>query len=451
MTKFFSRSSAGADDDEWTTLETYLTTNGYNLGKSLAATTNWDNSVGNVSDGDVGKDYTKNNASGFTALPCGLRMIDGTYGLLKYDAEFWSATQYNTLSSWSNEIDFDGNSVRLSSYGKAGGYAIRCIRNLASIPTLTTTVVSSITSTSAMSGANITSDGNDSITVRGLCWNTTGSPTTNNSITTDGISKGSFSSKIVGLTPNTTYFVRAYATNSEGTAYGNEQTFTSAAPPPTVTDIDGNVYNTVILGTQTWMVENLKTTKYNDGTNIPLVSDNTWGALTTPAYCWYNNDVANKTIYGALYNWYTANTGKLAPTGWHVPTDAEWSTLENYLIANGYNYNGTTTGDRTTNNKIAKSLAATTNWTTSTGVGTPGNDLTKNNSSGFTAFPGGWRSWNNNAYSKLGTAGYWLTTSISTIASPNIMFRSLNYSTNAGVITDYQSKSNGYSVRCIKN
>ncbi|MEI6753775.1 MAG: FISUMP domain-containing protein [Paludibacter sp.] len=440
-----------ATDAEWTTLETYLTTNGYNLGKSLAATTNWDNSVGNVSDGDVGKDYTKNNASGFTALPCGLRMYDGTFGLLKYDAEFWSATQENTVSAWSNEIDFDGSSVRRSSYGKAGGYAVRCIRNLAFIPTLITTEVSSITSTSAMSGASITSDGNDSITVRGLCWNTTGSPTINNSMSTDGISKGSFTRKIVGLTPNTTYYVRAYATNSEGTAYGNEQTFTTTSPPATITDIDGNVYNTVILGTQTWLVENLKTTKYNDGTNIPLVSDNTWGTLTTPAYCWYSNDVANKTTYGALYNWYTANTGKLAPTGWHVPTDAEWSTLENYLIANGYNYNGTTTGDRTTNNNIAKSLAATTNWTTSTGLGAIGNDLIKNNSSGFSALPGGWRSWNNNSYTEVGTAGYWMSTSISTTASTNIMYRSLNYSSKAGVITNYQSKSNGYSVRCIRD
>ena len=104
-------------------------------------------------------------------------------------------------------------------------------------------------------------------------------------------------------------------------------------PSSTVTDIDGNVYHTVTIGTQVWMVENLKTTKYNDGTAIPLVTDVTsWSNLTTPGYCWYNNDAtAYKTTYGALYNWFTVNTGKLAPTGWHVPTDGEWTTLTSYL------------------------------------------------------------------------------------------------------------------------
>ncbi|MDD4729737.1 MAG: FISUMP domain-containing protein, partial [Dysgonamonadaceae bacterium] len=128
--------------------------------------------------------------------------------------------------------------------------------------------------------------------------------------------------------------------------------FYKALNPVTVTDIDDNVYHTVTIGTQVWMVENLKTTKYNDGTSIPLVSDGTaWSNLATPGYCFYNNDAANKSTYGALYNWFTVNTNKLAPTGWHVPTDAESTTLENYLIANGFNYDGTTTG-----NKIAKSM-----------------------------------------------------------------------------------------------
>lgn len=97
-----------------------------------------------------------------------------------------------------------------------------------------------------------------------------------------------------------------------------------------VTDIDGNVYHTVTIGTQEWMVENLKTTKLNDGTSIQFAPDyQVWNALNdvTPKYCWYNNDISNKNIYGALYNWYTVNTGKLAPTGWHIPTDAEWTVL----------------------------------------------------------------------------------------------------------------------------
>jgi len=103
--------------------------------------------------------------------------------------------------------------------------------------------------------------------------------------------------------------------------------------PSTVTDIDGNVYHIVAIGTQVWMAENLKTTKYNDGTFIPLVTDSTaWGNLSTPGYCWYNNDAATyKNTYGALYNWFTVNTGKLSPKGWHIPSDTEWETLITYL------------------------------------------------------------------------------------------------------------------------
>jgi uncharacterized protein (TIGR02145 family) len=155
----------------------------------------------------------------------------------------------------------------------------------------------------------------------------------------------------------------------------------------TVTDIDGNVYQTVKIGNQVWTVENLRTTKYNDGSLIPLVTDGAaWAALKTPGYCWYDNDIKNKSKYGALYNWYAVDTKKLAPKGWHVPTVAEWDTLQNYLIANGYNWDGTTTG-----NKIAKSMAAQTDWKTDTNPGATGNDLFKNNKSGFSALPGGWR------------------------------------------------------------
>lgn len=105
------------------------------------------------------------------------------------------------------------------------------------------------------------------------------------------------------------------------------------APDGTVTDIEGNVYPTMKIGTQSLMVENLRVTKFNDNTAIPLVTNATdWKILFTPGYCWYNNDPAtNKNIYGALYNWFTVNTGKLCPTGWHVPTDAEWITLTTYL------------------------------------------------------------------------------------------------------------------------
>jgi uncharacterized protein (TIGR02145 family) len=159
----------------------------------------------------------------------------------------------------------------------------------------------------------------------------------------------------------------------------------------TVTDQDGNSYPYLTYGDQVWTVKNAEMVTYRDGTPIPQVTDATeWANLTTGAWCYYDNDSSK----GKLYNWYAVagihdndeNTPnkELAPEGWHVPTDAEWTELENYLIANGYNYDGTTT-----ENKIAKAMASKTGWTTFTGEGAIGNDLSLNNSSGFSAVPGG--------------------------------------------------------------
>ena len=212
----------------------------------------------------------------------------------------------------------------------------------------------------------------------------------------------------------------------------------------TVIDADGNVYHTVTIGTQTWTVENLKTTKFNDGAAIPNVTDNiTWMNLATPGYCWYNNDATtNKTTYGALYNWYAVNTGKLAPAGWHVPTDAEWSTLQNYLIANGYNYDGTTTG-----NYIAKAMAAQTNWSTYSNVGTIGCNLNTNNRSGFSALPGGSRGSSGNFF-YIGDCGSWW--SATELNASDAYSRYLYYNSNfLGRYYDY--KSCGFSVRLLRN
>jgi len=209
------------------------------------------------------------------------------------------------------------------------------------LPTVTTGTTTPTSSTTASSGGNVTSDGGATVTARGVCWSTSQNPTISNSRTTNGSGTGTFTSSITGLSPNTTYYLRAYATNNEGTGYGNEVSFTTSDeiifnPSLTygeVSDIDGNYYKTIQIGSQIWMAENLKTTRYNDGSNIPLVTDNTaWSNLTTPGYCWYNNDAATyKNVYGALYNWYAVNTGKLCPSGWHVPSEYEWTLLVNYL------------------------------------------------------------------------------------------------------------------------
>mgnify|MGYP000102804080 CR=1 FL=1 len=161
----------------------------------------------------------------------------------------------------------------------------------------------------------------------------------------------------------------------------------------TATDQDGNSFEWISYGSQDWAIENTEVVNYRDGTEIPQVTSNgVWADTTTGAWCYYNNDPTKPK----LYNWYAVagihdndpNTPnkEFAPEGWHVPTDAEWTTLEEYLIASGYNYDGTTT-----ENKIAKAMASNTGWNSSTDVGAIGNDQSLNNSSDFNAFPEGYR------------------------------------------------------------
>jgi uncharacterized protein (TIGR02145 family) len=167
----------------------------------------------------------------------------------------------------------------------------------------------------------------------------------------------------------------------------------------TVTDTDGNIYHTVKIGKQVWTVENLRTTKFNDGTPIPHVPDSVaWHSLTTPGYC-YNGNINNAdTIkrFGALYNWYCIDSKKLAPPGWHVSTNDDWDTLQNYLIKHGYNWDG-----EKRDNRIAKSLAAQSGWKPFTIEGMPGNNIKDNNRSGFNGFAAGCR------YDSRGRAGWY--------------------------------------------
>ena len=212
----------------------------------------------------------------------------------------------------------------------------------------------------------------------------------------------------------------------------------------TVTDIDDNVYQTIKIGNQVWTVENLRTTRYNDGTPIPHVTGNSeWENLNTPGYSYYDNDsISNAEKYGALYNWYAVDTKKLAPPGWHVPTDAEWTELEDYLIANGYNWDGTTSG-----NKIAKSLASQTDWSSSSYEGNIGNDLSKNNASGFSALPGGARDSSGNFYD-IGFNGYWW--SATEDDADNAWYRNLYYDYDR-LDRDNGNKGAGLSVRLLRD
>jgi uncharacterized protein (TIGR02145 family) len=299
-------------------------------------------------------------------------------------------------------------------------------------PVLTTNEVTDITRHTATCGGYITSDGGALITARGICWSTNHYPDLEDNITKDSTGKGAFISKMTGLTANTVYFVRAYATNKAGTQFSNELAFITLpilfVPGSGVTDIDGNSYNTVIIGSQEWMVENLKTTKFNDGSTIPLVTDATaWMGLGTPGYCWYNNDeTANKSTYGGIYNWYAVNSGKLCPTGWHIPSQAEWITLNTSLG-----------GDSIVGGKLKET--GTTHWMSpNTGA---------NNYGGFSALPAGSRS-SKGAFENLGySARWWTSTELSDLSA---WYRSLYYS-NSAFQKGYGSKNFGYSVRCIKD
>ena len=215
----------------------------------------------------------------------------------------------------------------------------------------------------------------------------------------------------------------------------------------TVTDIDGNVYNTLTYGTQTWMVENLKTTKYNDGTAIPLVIDEeSWAKRFTPAYCWFeNNEASYKNWYGALYNWYVVSTSKLCPEGWHVPTDSEWRELIIYLRI--YNYDNSTT-----KNHMAKAMAATTGWQSSLNEGAVGNTdyPLKRNVSRFTATPGGSRyDGRFNGWSSY--TNWWTATEYRESQKQFVYFYQINYHDWAIYRHHIRTKSRGFSVRCVRD
>ena len=318
------------------------------------------------------------------------------------------------------------------------------------LPTISTTSLSGITTSSATTGGNVTSDGGATVSERGVVWATSSMPTiTLSTKTIDGTGTGSFSSAITGIAPNTIYYVRAYATNSAGTVYGNELTFNavqgvSCPGFSTVMDIDGNTYNTVQIGEQCWTKENLRVTKYNDGTIIPLdTSGGTvgnglgeiWSSWTTGARTIYAHSQSNLATYGFLYNWYAAKgiatTGStsyknLCPTGWHVPTDGEWTNLTTYLG-----------GERLSGAKM-KSIG-TTLWTS------PNTGAT--NESEFTCLPGGYRYFDGSFGSVRDIGGFWSATEYEV----SLSWRLDLYYGNGYVTRSYGGNQKGSSVRCLKD
>ncbi len=299
------------------------------------------------------------------------------------------------------------------------------------IPVVYTTAIIGITSNTAQAGGIVTSDAGNVVLAKGICWSRRPVPFTRDSKTNDGSGTGNYGSTMTDLLPNTTYYIRAYATNSEGTAYGNELSFvTESKSETTVTDIDGNVYNIVTIGSQTWMKENLKTTRYNNGDDITTgLNEDLWRNTTSGAYSVYNNDPANDDRYGKLYNWYAAiDPRKIAPQGWHVPTLEEWKALiqavGDYPLAGG-----------------ALKESGFSHWHVPNAGAT--------NSSDFIALPAGSRL-DNGTYASLGDYGYWWTSTEYLPGSSDAeAILLLNRSPEALQVTG--KMQNGSSIRCVKD
>jgi len=324
-----------------------------------------------------------------------------------------------------------------NSAGTAYGNQLTFTTTTTSAPVVTTAVMGAITATTAVSGGNVTSDGGLPVTQRGVVWGIAPNPTTTGNRTTNGTGAGVFASNITGLGNGTVYYVRAYATNSKGTSYGNEVIFVTS-----VTDVEGNVYRTLRIGNQVWMAENLKTTIFRNNAPIPFVTSTaTWIALDTlhtPAYSWYDNNLANKGPYGGLYNWFAVGTGNLCPAGWHVPTDAEFQTMERTIgvpadSLNTWGFRGIGTGTH---------LKNSTGWTGGNG----------DNTSGFTAVPAGYRAWTDGTFRGNGGITYfWLATDDAVNAHPEVAWYRRLDAGDHRIFRATTHKGGGKSIRCLKD
>ena len=312
-----------------------------------------------------------------------------------------------------------------------------------SLPTITTLSSTFLTSSRATIGGNILEDGGAPISESGVVYSNSPNPSISNSKVVNGSANSSFMLNLSGLTPNTKYYVRAYAKNIQGVAYGNEISITTSVltlNTGSISDLDGNVYKTVQIGTQVWMAENLKTTKYNNGTAIPNISDSiAWKNLTTGAYCWYNNSVVNKSNYGSLYNYYAVNTGNVCPSGWHVPSNEEWDILITFLG-----------GQALAGGKMKE--AGNIHWIA------PNTGAT--NSSVFKALPSGSRRfepfYGYHAFNWLRSDGVWWSNSfeLPSTANPNYTPPNSAYYLNYSSTSCFQGnslKNDVNAVRCVGN
>ncbi|MFZ4708107.1 MAG: FISUMP domain-containing protein, partial [Bacteroidales bacterium] len=425
-------------DEEWNLLTTYvsgqpkyLCNNNTNyIAKSLAAATNWNIYNQTCS---IGNDLSVNNATGFAAMPSGLSGADGWFDDIGNSDYWWTSTEYCDTDGWSRILVISYASVLSGNYDKSLGFSVRCLKDEnapMSVPTVTTSEIREITSVSAISSGEVTLNGGAPVTERGVCWNTSQNPTIEDNFTVNGSGTGTFTSNITNLEPGTTYYVRAYATNSEGTAYGNVLIFSTPTEflcGDNITDTrDGKVYSTVQIGTQCWMAENLNIGAYLHGS----IEQSKNGIVEK--YC-YNNLETNCDVYGGLYLWdevmqYSTVEGEqgICPPDWHLPSVTEWNILTDLL------------GGLTFAGGKMKETGMTYWFSPNTGA---------TNSSGFTGLPGGTRYPNGLFYSLSGIGYWWSSTEY------DIMYdygRSLEYN-GEHIGTGILPKGYGISVRCLND
>jgi len=396
---------------------------------------------------DGGTKLKQGGSSGFEALMAGRYISAGAFGSSGTGGYFWASTE-GSSGAWERYLYDSDDQVGRNDQNKNYGLSVRCIydENTSKLPTVTTCLASNIEVSSANVSGEITDLGIEGaiITHYGHCWSTSPDPTLSDAFSDLGSSDtvGTFISNLNYLEESTTYYVRAYAENSEGLSYGAEINFTTLSTTscpgvPTVI-YGGQVYNTVLIGSQCWMKENL-----NIGIMINGNDDQTNNSIIEK-YC-YNNNTSNCDIYGGLYKWdemmqyvTTEGTQGICPTGWHIPTDAEWCTLANVVDAGTIPCNtsawiGIDAGDNLKE-------TGTDHW----GSGNAGN-----NSSGFTALPAGRLDWPGAFYYWHYQTNFMTSTEWSPNSNTNWVW-GLSYSLSLICHTTHY-KIDGYSVRCVKN
>ncbi|MDD4847840.1 MAG: fibrobacter succinogenes major paralogous domain-containing protein [Bacteroidales bacterium] len=302
-------------------------------------------------------------------------------------------------------------------------------------PIVITESATQITATSASCHGTVVDTGHQLVISRGICWSTLPQPTVEDSVFLSGFGPGQFSCNLTGLSPYTIYYYKSFAINANTVAYGEEMSFITLLNPGIiygngVTDVDGNTYVSVLMDSIEVMAENLKTTKYKDGSNIPLVVDETaWTETTLPAYSWYNHDISFKEVYGALYNWYVVQTENLCPIGWHVINNAEWTAIINMcggLEIAGYHLKANSSLWNNNNN----------------GIGAGGDTY------GFSAYPGGWRR-HIGTFQLMNENGRWWSADLSNATQA---YRyTMNCCGNSRISQTSASFNYGYSIRCVKD